>query len=427
MNILLLGSGGRECALAWKLAKSKQLNKLWIAPGNAGTSQFGLNIPIAETDFTGIRSHVLNHRTDMIVVGPEAPLAEGITDFFRNDPRLNHVQIVGPSQQGAKLESSKDFAKDFMNRHNIPTAIHKTFTLETINYAFEFLETLKPPYVLKADGLAAGKGVIIHQTIEEARQGLHQMLAGRKFGAASQQVLIEEFLHGIELSVFVLTDGKDYVMLPNAKDYKQIGEGDTGPNTGGMGSVSPVPFAGMEFMQKVENRIIKPTIEGLHRDKIDYCGFIFFGLMNCNGDPYVIEYNVRLGDPETEAIIPRIENDLIDLLLSAVHGKLKNTEINISENFAITLMLVSGGYPGPYEKELPIAGLDQTNDCIIFHAGTKTIASGEIVSNGGRVLAVTGMGGSLELARQKAYAAAEKISFEKMNYRRDIGRDLLQH
>ncbi len=425
MNILLLGSGGRESALAWKLAQSKRLNKLWIAPGNAGTSQYGINIPISETDFMSLRSHVLNHQTDMIIVGPEAPLAEGITDFFRNDPRLSHIHIIGPSKQGAQLESSKDFAKEFMNRHNIPTARHKTFTLKTLNDAFEFLETLNPPYVLKADGLAAGKGVIILNTIEEAKQGLHEMLAGRKFGAASEQVIIEEFLHGIELSVFVLTDGKDYVLLPNAKDYKRIGEGDTGPNTGGMGSVSPVPFAGQEFMRKVDDRVIKPTINGLHAENIDYCGFVFFGLINCGGDPYVIEYNARLGDPETEAIIPRIENDLIELLISVVQGNLKNIEIKITDHYAVTVMLVSGGYPGSYVKGKTIHGLGHTGECVIFHAGTKAGNDGLVLSNGGRVLAVSGMGSTLELARQKAYAAAEKISFEGMNYRRDIGRDLL--
>jgi phosphoribosylamine---glycine ligase len=427
MNILLLGSGGRECALAWKLAQSKKLKKLWIAPGNAGTSKFGTNIPVSETDFESIKLHVLENDIEMIVVGPEAPLAEGIVDYFRNDGLLDHVSIIGPSRQGAMLESSKDFAKEFMGRYGIPTARHQTFTSAGINEAYQFLETLNPPYVLKADGLAAGKGVIIHQSLEDARQSLHDMLAGQKFGKASEKVIVEEFLHGIELSVFALTDGKNYVILPNAKDYKRIGDGDTGPNTGGMGSVSPVPFASEEFMAKVEERIIKPTISGLQKEEIDYCGFVFFGLINCQGNPFVIEYNVRLGDPETEAIFPGIKNDLLDVFEKTVQGNIKNVRMDISGEHTVAVMLVSGGYPGKYDKGKVITGLNNVTDCEVFHAGTTLNENGEILTNGGRVVAVTGSGSSLEQAIQKAYASIGSVKFDGKNYRSDIGKDLLSY
>lgn len=427
MNILLLGSGGRECALAWKLAQSKSLNQLWIAPGNAGTSLYGVNIPVAETDFANIKLHVLENDIDMVVVGPEAPLAEGIVDFFRNDGLLDHVSIIGPSQHGAMLESSKDFAKEFMKRHGIPTARYQTFSQADIMDGYKFLESLQPPYVLKADGLAAGKGVVICQSLQEAKNELLEMLDGKKFGKASLQVVIEEFLHGIELSVFALTDGKNYIILPNAKDYKRIGEGDTGPNTGGMGSVSPVPFADAEFMYKVEERIIKPTISGIQQEQIDYCGFVFFGLMNCQGNPFVIEYNVRLGDPETEAIIPRIKNDLLDVFEKTIQGNIKNVQLDIYSECAVAVMLVSGGYPGKYDKGKIITGLNKIADCEVFHAGAKLNEIGEPITNGGRVVAITGLGNSLEQAMQKAYAAAGVVEFDGKNYRGDIGRDLLNY
>lgn len=424
MNILLLGSGGRECALAWKLAQSKRLNKLWIAPGNAGTSLYGTNISLAETDFNGIKLFVLENDIDMIVVGPEAPLASGIVDFFRDDGLLGHVKIIGPSQYGAKLESSKNFAKEFMNRYAIPTARHQTFTKETLHKAYHFLETLNSPYVLKADGLAAGKGVVICQTLSEARGWLYEMLIGRKFGKASESVVVEEFLQGIELSVFVLTDGKHYVNLPNAKDYKRIGENDTGPNTGGMGSVSPVPFANKAFMDKVEEQIIKPTIAGIQKEKINYCGFIFFGLMNCAGNPYVIEYNVRLGDPESEAIIPRINNDLVEVFVKTAQGRLNEVAIEASDKYAVAVMIVSGGYPGEYEKGKVVKGIELVKDGVVFQAGTITNENDEIITHGGRVMAVTAMAETLEFALQRTYASAAMIKFDGMYYRRDIGKDL---
>lgn len=427
MNILLLGSGGRESALAWKLAQSKKLNRLWIAPGNAGTNLYGVNIPVAETDFANIKLHVLENDIDMVVVGPEAPLAEGIVDFFRKDGLLDHVKVIGPSKHGAMLESSKNFAKEFMKRHGIPTARHQTFSLSDIMDGYEFLESLQPPYVLKADGLAAGKGVVICQSLKEAKDELFEMLDGKKFGKASQEVVIEEFLHGIELSVFILTDGKDYLILPNAKDYKRIGEGDTGPNTGGMGSVSPVPFADFEFMHKVEERIIKPTISGIQQEQIDYCGFVFFGLMNCQGNPFVIEYNVRLGDPETEAIIPRIKSDLLDVFEKTIQGNIKNVQLDISSECAVAVMLVSGGYPEKYDKGKVITGLNNVTDCEVFHAGTKLNETDEPITNGGRVIAITGMGKSLEQAMKKAYASAGEVEFDGKNYRVDIGRDLLSY
>lgn len=425
MNILLLGSGGRECALAWKLAQSPKLKKLWIAPGNAGTGMYGTNISIAETDFNGLKHHVLANAIDMIVVGPEVPLAEGISDYFRNDASLKHVGIIGPSAAGARLESSKDFAKAFMLRHGIPTARYQTFTGSQIAEGIQFLETLNPPFVLKADGLAQGKGVIICQSLDEAKHTLDEMLTCEKFGKASEKVVIEEFLYGIELSVFVLTDGNNYLLLPNAKDYKRIGEGDTGLNTGGMGAVSPVPFADAPFMKKVEDRIIKPTIAGLQMDQTDYCGFIFFGLINCSGNPYVIEYNVRLGDPETEAILPRIENDLCELFDLTLRGALGDCSIKISEQAAVTVILASGGYPGDYQKGLEISGLDNDSACLVFHAGTRANDDGKSLTNGGRVLAVTALAHSPALAKEKAYKAIPAIHFEGMYYRRDIGSDLI--
>lgn len=427
MNILLLGGGGRECALAWKLSQSKRLNKLYIAPGNAGTLEYGINIPVSETDFQALKLHVLENDIDMVVVGPEAPLAEGIVDFFRSDGLLDHVSIIGPSKRGAMLESSKDFAKKFMMRHNIPTARYRTFTADNIDEGNKFLETLSPPYVLKADGLAAGKGVIICNDVPEAKRNLHEMLEEKKFGKASEHVIIEEFLHGVEISVFVITDGKNYLMLPEAKDYKRIGDGDTGPNTGGMGSVSPVAFANKGFLEKVEERIIKPTIAGLQKESIDYRGFIFFGLMNCNGNPYVIEYNVRLGDPETEAILPRISTDLVDLFEKTTRGDLENASVNISSQHAVAVMLVSGGYPGTYEKGKLISGLDEANGCLVFHAGTQIGLNEMLYTSGGRVLAVTALGETLESAKQKVYAAAQKITFDGVNYRKDIGNDLKKY
>lgn len=425
MNILLLGSGGRECALAWKLAQSPRLKKLWIAPGNAGTGLYGTNISIAEADFEGIKKHVLENDIDMVVVGPEALLASGITDFFKNDYLLKHVGIIGPSKAGALLESSKDFAKAFMLRHGIPTARYQTFTGNQLSEGFQFLATLEPPYVLKADGLAQGKGVIICPTLDEAKETLNEMLVQEKFGKASEKVVIEEFLHGIELSVFVLTDGKTYLLLPNAKDYKRIGDDDTGPNTGGMGAVSPVPFAGASFMHNVEELIIKPTIEGLRKEKTDYCGFIFFGLINCSGNPYVIEYNVRLGDPETEAILPRISNDLVEVFDMTLHGSLGDCTLKISEQAAVTVILASGGYPGDYKKgkEIKVPGNDC--DCLIFHAGTKSGEHDRILTNGGRVLAVTALAVSHQEAKEKVYKAIQNIHFEGMYNRSDIGKDAI--
>jgi len=424
MNILLLGGGGRECALAWKLSQSKKLRKLFIAPGNAGTLEYGINIPVSETDFQAIKLHVLENDVEMLVVGPEVPLAEGIVDFFRNDGLLDHVSIIGPSKQGAMLESSKGFAKEFMIRNQIPTAQYCTFTATDIDRGYKFIETLTPPYVLKADGLAAGKGVIICNDAEDAKRNLHAMLAEKKFGKASERVIIEEFLNGEEVSVFVITDGKNFLLLPEAKDYKRIGEGNTGPNTGGMGSVSPAPFADKAFMEKVEERIIKPTIAGLQKESIEYCGFIFFGLMNCAGNPYVIEYNVRLGDPETESILPRISTDLVELFEKTVQGNLANASVNISSQHAVTVMLVSGGYPGNYEKGKLIHGLAAAKNCLMFHAGTEIGQDEKVHTSGGRVLALTALGDSLEIAHQEVYAAVQKITFDKMNYRKDIGNDL---
>ncbi len=422
MNILVTGSGGREHALGWKIKQSEKTGKLFFAPGNAGTEELGENLNVGVSDFENLKNAVLENQIDMVVVGPEIPLAEGIGDFFAEDPELQHVKLVGPKKDGALLESSKDFAKDFMMRHNIPTAKYLTVNSNNIDEGLEFLKSMKPPYVLKADGLAAGKGVLIPEKPEEAESLLKEMLEG-KFGEAGSKVVIEEFLSGVEVSVFVVTDGKDYIILPEAKDYKRIGEGDTGLNTGGMGSISPVPFADYEFMQKVEMRIIKPTINGLQLEKIDYKGFIFFGLIEVGGNPFVIEYNVRMGDPETEAVMLRIESDFLELLEGAADGTLADKEIEIDDQVAATVMLVSGGYPGSYEKGKEITGLEQVTDSIVFHAGTKPEGD-KVLTNGGRVLAISSLGSNSIEALGNSYRNAKIIQFDKKYYRKDLGFDL---
>lgn len=423
VNILLLGSGGREAAFAWKISQSQHLGRLYIAPGNAGTGSYGMNVDISPTDFPVIKQFVLNNYINLVVVGPEEPLVRGIKDYFRDDHEIRHIPVVGPSAEAAKLEGSKDYAKEFMFRHGIPTAKYKSITAENIEEGLAFLETMQPPYVLKADGLAAGKGVVIPDTLEEAKAELKAMLSG-KFGKAGSRVVIEEFLSGIELSVFVATDGKSYKVLPQAKDYKRIGDGDTGLNTGGMGAVSPVPFADSEFMEKVRERIIEPTVAGIAADALDYRGFVFIGLMNCQGEPYVIEYNIRMGDPETEVVLPRITSDMVDLLDGIVHGTLSSKTIEITPQTATTVVCVSGGYPGDYKKGLPIHGLDTVSESIVFHAGTSSKGL-QVQTAGGRVLAVTSFGDSIQEAVDKSYRSIEKISYEGLYCRKDIGKDLM--
>ena len=423
MNILILGSGGREHTFAYKISESIRCNKLFVAPGNAGTSEIATNISIAVTDFKAIKESVIKHQITMVIVGPEDPLVKGIVDFFRSDSELKDVLLIGPSMAGALLEGSKERAKEFMINHQIPTAAYQSFTKKSVSEGKLFLETLRPPYVLKADGLAAGKGVLIINNILEAQQELENMLTHAKFGAASSTVVIEEFLAGIELSVFVLTDGKNYKILPTAKDYKRIGEGDMGLNTGGMGAISPIPFVDEKFMKKIEDRIVIPTVKGLQAEKIDYKGFIFIGLIKVNNDPYVIEYNVRMGDPETEVVLPRIKTDLITLLEATANQNLDKIKLEIDAKTAATVMLVSGGYPEAYEKGKVISGLDTISDSIVFHAGTLNNED-RILTNGGRVLAITSMGTNYKEALEKSYNNIEKLHFDEMNFRTDIGFDL---
>lgn len=423
MNILILGSGGREHTFAHQISQSSHCDKLFVAPGNAGTAKIATNVALNVTNFDAVKELVLKESIEMMIVGPEDPLVEGIVDFFNQDEDLNKLAVIGPSKRGALLEGSKERAKEFMAMHNIPTAAYESFTKDSLAAGKEFLTTLQPPYVLKADGLAAGKGVLILNSLEEAQSELENMLTNNKFGAAGNTVVIEEFLDGIELSVFVLTDGKNYKILPTAKDYKRIGEGDTGLNTGGMGAISPVPFADEVFMNKVEERIVKPTIAGLDAEDIDYKGFVFIGLIKVGEEPYVIEYNVRMGDPETEVVLPRVESDLVEVFQKVSEGKLSEIELKVKNEAAATLMLVSGGYPEAYEKGKEISGLDDIDGSIVFHAGT-TEKDGKVVTNGGRVLAITSFGKDFNEAIKKSYQNAEKLHFDKMYFRKDIGFDL---
>jgi len=423
MNVLILGSGGREHAFASKISKSNNLSKLFIAPGNSGTMKLGKNLNIDINDFDAVKDVVLSNKIEMLVVGPEDPLVKGIHDFFKSEDSLKKVIVIGPKKKAAQLEGSKDFAKQFLFKHKIPTANYSTFTKENYEDGLVFLETLNPPYVLKADGLAAGKGVLIIESLDKAKAQLKQMLLENKFGKASSKVVVEEFLNGIELSCFVLTDGKNYKILPTAKDYKRIGEGDSGLNTGGMGAISPVPFADSKLLSKIKNQIIVPTINGLLKDKIEYQGFIFIGLINVNGQPKVIEYNVRMGDPETEAVLPRIKNDLLEIFKTFKDNNLNSINLNIDERTAATVVLVSGGYPEKYQKNLQIHGLNDVKNSLVFHAGSK-YENGNIYTNGGRVLAITSLDQNLELALKSSYESASKISFEGMYYRKDIGFDL---
>lgn len=423
MRILLLGSGGREHALAWKMVQSSKCGQLFVAPGNAGTESIAKNLNINVNDFEGIKAAAIQSVIDMVVVGPEDPLVNGIYDFFKNDEQLASIPVIGPSKEGAQLEGSKEYAKEFLFRHNIPTAKYASFTKDTVGEGCAFLETMKAPYVLKADGLAAGKGVLILEDLAEAQTELRNMLVDAKFGEASSKVVIEEFLDGIELSCFVLTDGKNYKILPTAKDYKRIGEGDTGLNTGGMGAISPVPFADEVLMEKIESRIVKPTIDGFKKDGIDYKGFVFIGLIKVGNDPYVIEYNVRMGDPETEAVIPRLKSDLVELFEAVAAQKLDTKDFEIDSRSATTIVLVSGGYPEDYEKGKEIYGIESVTDSIVFHAGTKS-ENGKVVTNGGRVVTVTSYGEDFEEALKKSYQSIEKLSFDKMYFRKDLGFDL---
>lgn len=423
MTILLLGSGGREHALAWKMIQSSKCSKLFVAPGNAGTAAIANNISLNILDFDALKTFALQEKVDMVVVGPEDPLVLGIYDFFQKDADLNHIPVIGPSKVGAQLEGSKEFAKEFLVKHDIPTAAYDSFTKETVEKGCRFLETLQPPYVLKADGLAAGKGVLIIQDLEEAKTELRNMLVHAKFGNASAKVVIEEFLDGIELSCFVLTDGKNYKILPTAKDYKRIGEGDTGLNTGGMGAVSPVPFADAVLLEKIETRIVKPTIAGLQQDGIEYKGFVFIGLINVKGEPIVIEYNVRMGDPETEVVIPRLKTDLVELFQAVGNQTLDEVVLEIDDRSATTIMVVSGGYPEDYEKGFEISGLENIKDSIAFHAGTK-LENGKVVTNGGRVIAITSFGDNFPEAIKKSYQNIDRLHFDKMYFRKDIGFDL---
>lgn len=423
MTILILGSGGREHTFAWKIIQSPKCDKLFVAPGNSGTATIAENVNVNVTDFHAIKNLVLSKRIDMIIVGPEDPLVQGIHDFFLNDSELKHVSVIGPLKEAAKLEGSKEFAKEFMMRHNIPTAAYKSFNSSTVDEGHAFLETLKPPYVLKADGLAAGKGVLILNDLDVAQTELNNMLLNAKFGQASSKVVIEEFLDGLELSCFVLTDGKTYKILPTAKDYKRIGEGDTGLNTGGMGAISPVPFATSEFLKKVEKRIVKPTIEGLQKDNLPYKGFIFIGLIKVGDNPKVIEYNVRMGDPETEVVLPRLKNDIVEIFQAIANQTLDKIEVDIDERAATTVMLVSGGYPKAYEKGKEIIGLENIENSIPFHAGAK-LNKGKTITSGGRVMAITSYGKTYIDALKQTYQNIEKLYFEKMYYRKDIGFDL---